>query len=419
MDIQRELISRVIQKQDVSAILERKVGAHMFTDEGSKAVFTGVMKFYGDYKELPSIEWIEAEFPDYKLTYAKQPIPYYIDQLIKLYAAAKGQEILIKHAPKLFRDPLKTLADVRTDVAKLSLESTPTKDMNALDHTETFKESYKYMKNLGGIDGYATPWETLNDATWGLHKGEFWVIAARPAVGKTFDALVMGEHLYRVEGLTPLIISNEMGDEQLMRRFNAINYRLPYGNFRSGLLTDQQEKKFFDGLDERKKNGKPIHVVPGLGLGISAIGQKVEQYKPDVLICDGFYLTPDDEKGKDVFSRTTNVSRGFKQLALHYNIPVIGTTQFNRGVSEKSEDAELGNIGFADAIGQDADVVIGLIRTVDMKLNKEMKKQVMKCREGDTPSFRHMFDLDSMCFDDLNKVIRERYEPEQDEGLNY
>lgn len=419
MDIQRELLSKMIQKSDVADVVDRKIGGHMFPDADSRKVFDGIMKFYGEYKAVPTLEWVEHEFPDYQLVFAKQPVRYYIDQLIKLYSASEGQKILLKHAPNIFRDPLATLDSVRADIARVAVEATPTEDLQVLESGDMFVEEYEYMKTLGGIDGYATPWNTLNDATWGIHKGEFWVIAARPAVGKTFDVLVLAEHLYREEGLKPLIISNEMGGKQLMRRFNAINFKLPYGNFRGGLLTMAEEKRLKDGLKARKERGLPIHVVQGQGLGMSAIAQKIDQYKPDILIVDGFYLTPDEQKGKDIYTRTTNVSRGFKQLALHYDIPVIGTTQFNRGVSEKSEEAELGNIGFADAIGQDADVVIGLIRTTDMKLNKEMKKQVMKCREGDTPAFRHMFDLDQMVFRDLNEVIREKFESEEDEGLNY
>lgn len=419
MNVQQELVSYVIQKQDIKEVLKRRVEPSFLTDMTVQPVFQGVMDFYTKYKQLPTIEWVEQEYPDFRVVYAKQPVAYYIDELMKSYALKEAQNLMIEKANGLYADPFRTIEEIRARLTALSMQSQPTSDVDATENTDERWEDYQYRKTVGGMDGYSTPWATLNDATWGIHDGEFWVIAARPAVGKTFELLVLADWLYTQESKNIVIISNEMHDKQLLRRFDAVHFKLPYSPFRSGLLTMAQEAQYKKGLERMKQAGHKIRVIAGQGMGVNAIGQKIEEHKPDIIMIDGFYLTPDDEKGRDVWSRTTNVSRGLKQLALHYNIPVIGTTQFNRGVSDKSEEAELGNIGFADAIGQDADVVVGLIKTKDMKLNNELQMSVMKSREGDTPTFRHEFDLTKMSFADLNEVIKERYEDEEDEPLDY
>lgn len=419
MNVQQELVSLIIQKQDFKEVLKRRMEPLYFTDPAVQPVFKGVLDFYTKYKQLPTIEWVEKEYPDFRVVYAKQPAAYYIDELMKSYALKEAQNIMLDKAAGLYADPFRTIEEIRARFTALTMQAHPTDDVDATENTEERWQDYLYRKTVGGMDGYSTPWATLNDATWGVHDGEFWVIAARPAVGKTFELLVLADWLYTQEKKNVVIISNEMHHKQLLRRFDSVHFRLPYSPFRSGLLTNAQERIYEEGLQKMAKAGHKIKVIGGQGMGVNAIAQKIEEHKPDIVMIDGFYLTPDDQKGRDVWSRTTNVSRGLKQLALHYNIPVIGTTQFNRGVSDTSEEAELGNIGFADAIGQDADVVCGLIKTKDMKLNNELQMSVMKSREGDTPTFRHEFNLDSMSFADLNEVIKERYEGEEDEPLEF
>jgi replicative DNA helicase len=419
MDVQRELISRIIHKQELKDVLDRRVEPFMFTDKESREVFQGIMKFYNDYMSLPSIDWVEHEYPAYKLTYAKQPVRYYIDEVYKLYSIREVEEAMIKSAGKLHADPLAEIDNLRARFSRLMIHARPTHDVDVtLKASDRFKD-YEYREEIGGMDGWSYPWATLNDATWGIHNGEFIVFAARPGVGKTWEEIVIANHLNVAERKNGLFITNEMAAPQLTRRYDAVKFKLPYQQFRSGCLNMVQKEAYRKGLEALEKDDVKLHIIGGQGLGVGGIAQKIEQYQPDFVAIDGFYLTPDDLKGKDVWSRTTNVSRGLKQLALHYNIPVIGTTQFNRGVSEKAEEAELGNIGFADAIGQDADVVVGLIRTKDMKLNNELQISVLKSREGDTPTFRHRFDLETMSFDDMNTVIQDRFKEDDDEGLDF
>jgi hypothetical protein len=84
---------------------------------------------------------------------------------------------------------------------------------------------------------------------------------------------------------------------------------------------------------------------------------KIEKYKPDAVFIDGLYLMSADRKtGKD-HERVMQISRAARQTVLDTHIPLIATMQANRQAS-KNGDAELDEIAYSDAIGQDATCAI-------------------------------------------------------------
>lgn len=167
----------------------------------------------------------------------------------------------------------------------------------------------------------------------------------------TFMLVVFAEYAW-ANGLSVLFINNEMSEEQIGKRFDAVHFKLPYKEFRAGLLPDELEKRYFEGLQELEGEN-PIWVISDVS-GVMSIASKIDQYKPDIVMIDGMYLLNDDQKGDSRWERITNVSRDLKKLAQQKRVPIIATTQFNRATDEtRVERVTLSNIGFSDSLGQD------------------------------------------------------------------
>lgn len=213
--------------------------------------------------------------------------------------------------------------------------------------------------------------------TMGWHPGEFISIVSRPAVGKTFMLVVFAEYAW-ANGLSVLFINNEMSEEQIGKRFDSVHFKLPYKEFRAGLLPDELEKRYFEGLQELEGEN-PIWVISDVS-GVMSIASKIDQYKPDIVMIDGMYLLNDDQKGDSRWERVTNVSRDLKKLAQQKRVPIIATTQFNRATDEtRVERVTLSNIGFSDSLGQDClpkDTLIwsnrGLVRLDELDDEKDL-----------------------------------------------
>ena len=402
-DHERNLISRILISGELRDVLDRKVTEEMFVDDRNRAVFSYVMNYYKKYGELPTLEVIEESFPDYEMPHVREPLPYCIDRVVECYIRNKGSDILLRNAEKLLREPLSGLDTIRKDFSRLTLDAVPTEDANLLETIDKRKQKYLDLKNMKGIDGYPSPWGVLNACTMGWHPEDFVVIVSRPKIGKTWMLTIFGHYAWE-NNLSALFISNEMATQQIERRFDAVNFQLPYNELRSGLLPTPFEEKYFKGLEELSQLDRPpMWTIGNIG-GVSAIGAKIDEYKPDIVLVDGMYLLPDDRRGGNRWERTSNVSRDLKLLAKQKKIPIIATTQFNRTVEGvKFDEVTLGMLGFSDSIGQDADVVIGLFSNKDMNLNRELYVRLLALREGEPKDFVLSWDFHRMNFE----VLRE------------
>jgi replicative DNA helicase len=412
---EKAVLSRILFSNEWNNVMDRRVTEELFQDMECRKCFKYVSDFYRKYGKVPSIDLVEEEFKDLSIEYAKEPVDYYLDKMTENYVRVKGSQVLMGSAREIVKSPMKGIEKLQIAVAELTLEAVPTRDDLVEDTVEERMARYLRLKKVGGIDGLPTPWEVLNEATMGLHGGDFIAIVSRPGIGKTWLLSIFAEFSAR-QGLKVLFVTNEMSNTQIMQRFDALYFKLPYKELRAGLLPDALEKMYFDGLAQMKDSVKMV--VTQDVHGVNSVGSKIDQYKPDLVLIDGMYLLADDQNSQSKWEGISNISRNLKKLARKKNVPIIATTQFNRASEDvKIDKVTLSNLGFSDSIGQDADVVLGLFRTKDMEMNNEMKVRMLKIREGEPKDFTLQWDLRHMRFGAIETSDDDSFLPEEiDEG---
>lgn len=116
---------------------------------------------------------------------------------------------------------------------------------------------------------------------------------------------------------------------------------------------------------------------------VGAIAPKIEEHEPELVLIDGAYLLQDEDGGKRMWEKSMHISRGIKQIAQDYEVPVIITIQLNRqGDSRKNGDPSLSDVAYSDAYAQDVDFLLGLDQDDDQKLNGELKILPLAVREA-------------------------------------
>jgi hypothetical protein len=124
--------------------------------------------------------------------------------------------------------------------------------------------------------------------------------------------------------------------------------------------------------------------------GVNSLRAKIREFQPTLVVVDAFYLMNDDRENKrgSDWKVMTNISRDLRKTASNFKIPLIGVTQGNRGADKDHKQADLREIGYADAPGQDADLTM----RVDKKKDPQTKETELILS---FPGTRHAGKLDA------------------------
>ena len=195
----------------------------------------------------------------------------------------------------------------------------------------------------------------------------------------------------------------EMSEDIMRDRYEAMLYSMMYGelnynSFKSGTLSLEQEKQYFEFLENDLPNCEPLIIATASGvMGVSA---EIDKHKPDIVLIDGVYLMEDDQGAKDDWLRVAHITRDLKKLAKRSKLPIFINTQADKNTSKKT-GPELGSIMYTQAIGQDSDDILALYRDEVMLSDKEMCLKVLKQREGVTGKVMMNWNFDVMDFSEI------------------
>lgn len=217
------------------------------------------------------------------------------------------------------------------------------------------------------VMGVSSGFSDLDKLTGGFRPGQFIIIAARPAMGKTSLALNIASNAAVNQAKKVGVFTMEMAaDEVVMRMFasaaevNMENMLKGYGMNEevlrrimqaSDVLSTKQiyidESGTNSPLDIRAKTRRLAAEVGGL----------------DLILIDYLQLMtlPRDRENRQ--QEISEISRALKILAKDMKIPVIALSQLNRGLENRDDKRpRLADLRESGAIEQDADLVMFIYR---------------------------------------------------------
>ena len=217
----------------------------------------------------------------------------------------------------------------------------------------------------------------------------------------TYFEVLIGAYA-ALNGYRVLQCMTEMSERQMRDRYEMILFGMTVGainnnEFRSGKLSPDMKKKYFDFLDE---------IMPDIDLPmITAISPmqieaNIDKYNPDLVLIDGVYLMQDDEKAESDWLRIAHITRALKLIAKRKKVALMINSQADKNTSKKT-GPELGDISFSQAIGMDSDNVLTAYRTPIMYTDKEMCIKILKGREGGTGKAMLSWDFSNMQFREI------------------
>lgn len=217
------------------------------------------------------------------------------------------------------------------------------------------------------VVGVSSGYSDLDRLTGGFRPGQFIIIAARPAMGKTSLALNIASHAAVNLGKKVAIFTMEMAaDEVIMRMFSGaaeVNMEAMlkgFGMNEEKLIRIMQASEVLSTkhiyIDESGTN-TPLEIRAKTRRLAAEVGGL------DLILIDYLQLMtlPKDKDNRQ--QEIAEISRALKILAKDMKIPVVALSQLNR-LLENREDKRprLADLRESGAIEQDADLVMFIYR---------------------------------------------------------
>jgi replicative DNA helicase len=248
----------------------------------------------------------------------------------------------------------------------------------------------------GGVTGIETGFTGLDRLCSGLHRGDLYIVAARPGMGKTSFVLNLavnvaspkalrapaeGEPYFEAPveepGFGVLFCSLEMPREQLAARLLAAEARVNMSAIRSGRPLREDWPKLTDAAARLSR--LPLWIDDTPALTLLDLRAKIRRLQAEIARGDshapaqGLGLVAVDylqlmQGRRDAQSREQEISelsRGLKQLSKEMSVPVIALSQLNRAVetrTTKDKRPQLSDLRESGAIEQDADTIVFIYR---------------------------------------------------------
>lgn len=248
------------------------------------------------------------------------------------------------------------------------------------------------------IPGLSSGIKDLDEIFGGFQKKKFYIVAGRPAMGKTAFAMNFTEHIALRENKGVAFFSLEMPAKDLSLRLMASVGRLNGDKLRKANLVDNDWERISVAMG--KLSSAPIFIDESEGVTVSEIRARTKRLmkKHDIglIVIDYLQLITPENANQNKRHEIDDISRELKRLAKQLDIPVVALSQLNRELERRPDKRPIAaDLKESGSLEQDANVIIFLYRDEVYNADSDQKGTaeliVAKNRDGRAGTARAAF----------------------------
>lgn len=464
-DLEEAILGAVMIEKDCFYLVKDILEAECFYVESHQRIFKAMYDM--DVKHMPIDILTVCEELKFREELDLVGGPYYVTKLTNSVVSAANIEmhcrivkqkffqrkvidycgILIGDAYEDSVDPLELVTNMISNNDEMLTKYLPNDVLYEKVVSKVIDKIFNYDPNK--LHGIPTGFKSLDRVIDFFIDGLFYVIAARPAMGKTAFLIQL------VENLTKEIIRNgqlvkqdpigvielETHDEAFVHRQLANTSGINSRKFKRGDLTDEEKQKLEEAANELLNKGIVIDFTPTSTINQIRIKAKSWKRKFNIrmLLVDYLQFIESDDYRMPRERQVAVISKGLAGLAKELAIPVVAFAQLSREVYKRADKRpQLSDLRESGSIEQDARCIMFLHRpdyygeTTDALTGESTEGIteviVAKNNEGDTGTiklrmikhlskFEELEDVLTIPFDQLYIVKGSKMAPEQwDDG---
>lgn len=377
----------------LASVIENGAGTNLlrleddlFVNENEERAFEFMRRYYRQHREVPDARIVQEQ-TGVRMPNARGNLAYHTDNLYerRTFDSVRDTYSQLRDAIAQHR-PGPAIEVLEGGLRRLR---TMTRDESLIDIGHGIGQviqRLEQVQGLGGLSGVPTPWDTLNYMSAGYQPSDLISFVGRMGTGKTMNLLWQAEHAYNA-GYSVLVVTTEMGSEQIVRRWLAMRFGLDPHALKSGMVSTYlmgRLRQWSQDILGRER----FRILPlGTGGEISKIEAAVDEMAPDIIFIDGVYLLkPSRTRPSNRNETVAYVFDEIKQLTIDTRRPWVVNTQFNRQAGSKGKDGSLETIGMSDVIGQHSSIVIAVKPGPTANPFDSRELDLLKGREGENGS---------------------------------
>ena len=228
-----------------------------------------------------------------------------------------------------------------------------------------------------GVAPVPTGFTDLDNSLGRLQRGDLFILAARPALGKSTLAMNIARNAAG-EGAVIGVISLEMSREQLALRLLSAEAEVDSHLLRLGLLGETAQTRVISGIGAL--SDLAVYMDDSPAQTVLEMRSKLRRLHTsrslDLVIVDYLQLISGREnRGDNRVQELSDITRQLKAIARDLNVPVIAISQLSRAIEQRPDHhPQLSDLRESGSIEQDADVV-AFIHREDKYLTPEQWEQ--------------------------------------------
>jgi len=399
MNLEAKTISAVLNDKQIHVLLQANIDRLLRTHND---VWDFIHNYYEQNQSSPSPKLVKEKFADFEYSEDTGATKHHLEELRSEYLNDNVKIMLREAASDVSEgQSLTALDNILKETARLKNITSPARDLDVsnVDDAISYYENVKRQQESGTYGIYTGIKGFDNFMPSGIMPGNFGILLAYPAIGKSWMALYFAVAAWK-KGKSPLIVSLEMTETEVRNRIFTIlgeglwsHRQLSMGNVEIDTMKKWM-KRTFGGMP-------PLHIISNDGIGEispSVLRGKINQYNPSIVFLDYLNLMTSNHRTDSEVVKMKNLSRELKLLAISEEIPIIAISSATPDdATDMNSVPTLGQTSWSRQIAYDADFLLALGRPP----NSDVVECVFrKSRNGPLGDFLVQVDFDRGIFRD-------------------
>ena len=420
IESEREILNAFITNSRCIAEYVDNLKSDYFYLESHRNIYKKIEEYYKKNKDIDQIVIINdlKDKVEYKvfeeiLNCLGSALKTHISNLKDSYKARELQKVAKDILAKVSKDNINEFIgnlenkfiEIGSSIDKNSFETLEEIQDRTLDEIQN---AYIDGNGEGYISGIKTGYQQLDNATGGFKKKQFYIIAARPSMGKSALSLSLVNGIKEDKKI--FYVQLDMTKESMNRRLLSMNTGISNRNLMRGKINDKE----WEQLALRGRARKNMFITDKSGTtvnDIKSMARKIKnKYGLDIIIIDHIGKIKPSDKGS-IYEQVTKISNELKEMSRELDIALICLSQLSRDIEKRADKRPmLSDLRDSGRIEEDADVIMMLYREGYYKAREgqqqvrfdNLELLIQKNRDGLTGKVVFDYDLE-------NQLLKEQF----------